>query len=266
MGVDQLPVEEAKVDGYAMLTEIDFRHPLFAAMSGPRFNDFTQIRFWKHRRVDLSNAEAARVVARFEDGDPAVIEQRIGAGRLVAMTAGWHPEDGQLARSWKFLLMLSALVDDRGAARDFPTEYLVNELVPLVDHAALGDDAKVTTPGGEVISLAADADAFAEASRPGVYTIATKRGPVRFAVNIDPLESDTAPLPPEAFEQLGVKLAGRAENRYDAARLEQLRDVELEGRQRIWQWLVATALAVLIAETWLAGRLSSRPVGALATG
>jgi hypothetical protein len=256
LGLDELPAAEAEVDGYAMLGEIDFSHPLFASMAGPRFNDFTQIRFWKYRRVELDDASDARVVARFETGDPAVIERRVGDGRLVALTAGWHPGDGQLARSWKFLLMLSALVDDRGAARDFPTEYLVNELVPLVDGVALAAERKVTAPGGQAISLAADADSFTETDKPGVYSLATRRGPVEFAVNVDPLETDTAPLAPETFEQLGVRLAGRAANPLDAEQLEQLRDVELEGRQRIWQWLVAAALAVLVFETWLAGRLS----------
>jgi hypothetical protein len=258
LGVAELPATEAEVNVYAMLGEIDFHHPLFAAMAGPRFNDFSQIRFWRYRKLDLAGAPQARAVARFENGDPAIVEQRIGAGRLVALTAGWSPDDGQLARSWKFLLMLTALVEDRGAARDFATSYLVNELVPLTDRAALGDDARVTGPGGIDVPLPADATAFVEASRPGVYTLSTTRGPVRFAVNIDPLESDTAPLEPEAFEQLGVKLAGRSDAALDAARLEQLRDVELEGRQRIWQWLVAAALGALIVETWLAGRLSRR--------
>jgi hypothetical protein len=259
LGADDLPVEEAKVNGYAMLGEIDFSHPLFAAMAGPRFNDFTQIRFWRYRQIDLGDAPDVNVVARFETRDPAIIEHRVGAGRLVALAAGWNPDDGQLARSWKFVLMLAALVDDRGAARDFPTDYLVNELVPLVDHAALGDMPQVVTPDGKTIPLPADAKAFAEATQPGIYAIAAEAGPLRFAVNVDPLESDTAPLPTETFEQLGVKLAGRADAPLDEAHRQQLRDVELEGRQRVWQWLVAAALGVLILETWLAGRLSRSP-------
>ena len=33
-----------------------------------------------------------------------------------------------------------------------------------------------------------------------------------------------------------------------------LRDVELEGRQKLWRWLLVVALGVLTLETWLAGR------------
>ncbi len=112
-------IEDAKVDGYAMLGEIDFSHPLFASMAGPKFNDFTQIRFWKYRRIQLPPSWDVHVVARFESGDPAIIERRLDKGRLVVLTAGWQPSDGQLARSWRFLLMLSSLLDDPGRCAEF---------------------------------------------------------------------------------------------------------------------------------------------------
>jgi hypothetical protein len=255
--IDELPIEEAAVDDYAMFAEIDFDHPLFAAMAGPKFNDFSQIRFWKHRTLDVAAIPDARVVARFDDGDAAIVEQRIGAGRLVVMTAGWQPSDGQLARSWKFLLMLSSLVDNNRAA-GFRTDYLVHERVALPDRALLAANVTVTKPDGATASLAKDAVAFTDMDAPGLYSFAGVKGPIRFAVNVDPTESDTAPLPPEAFEQLGARLAGKTAPPADAEHLQQLRDVELESRQRVWQWLVAAALGVLILETWLAGRLSRR--------
>ncbi len=258
LGADAMPIAEAEVDDYAMLGNVDFDHPLFAAMAGPKFNDFTQIRFWKHRRLDLAGAAEARVVAHFDDGDPAIVERRIGAGRLVVMAAGWQPSDGQLARSWKFLLMLRSLVNDNGAAAGFRTDYVVNERVPLPDRAALAEDAVISTPDDVPIELERDTTAFAATEAPGVYALAGAKGPIRFAVNIDPTESDTASLPDEALEQLGVRLAGKVLPEQDAAALQQLRDVELESRQRMWQWLLAAALVVLVVETWLAGRLSRR--------
>ena len=49
--------EEAADDDYVMLSQIDFRHPVFESMADPQFNDFTKIRFWSHRR--LSNLDDA---------------------------------------------------------------------------------------------------------------------------------------------------------------------------------------------------------------
>jgi len=36
----------------------------------------------------------------------------------------------------------------------------------------------------------------------------------------------------------------------------QLQAAELENRQKLWRWLIIGALIVIMAETWLAGRLS----------
>ena len=34
-----------------------------------------------------------------------------------------------------------------------------------------------------------------------------------------------------------------------------MQNAELEGRQKLWRWLILAAIGVLIVETWLAGRL-----------
>jgi hypothetical protein len=77
-------------------------------------------------------------------------------------------------------------------------------------------------------------------------------------VNLDPAESETAPRSPEELEQFGVPLTDAARRVAEEQRQRQLRDVELEGRQKIWRWLLAAALVVLVIETWLAGRHSRR--------
>ncbi len=125
----------------------------------------------------------------------------------------------------------------------------------------------MTKPDGAKALIPTDAHEFADTAEPGIYSLTMAEGPASFAVNLDPAESATTPLAPEAFEQLGCRLAGRADAVREAARLEQLRDVELESRQRLWQWLAGAALGLLIVETWLAGRLS-RPAasGASAIG
>jgi hypothetical protein len=48
--------------------------------------------------------------------------------------------------------------------------------------------------------------------------------------------------------------APTAEQLQDAGR--QLRDIELEGRQKLWQWLLVIGLALLLLESWLGGRMS----------
>ena len=84
--------------------------------------------------------------------------------------------------------------------------------------------------------------------------------PFRFAVNLAPEESKTAPLATEQLEQLGVPVRVQpvATAREIARREAQLKAAELEGHQKLWRWLIAATLVVIIVETWIAARLTRR--------
>ena len=62
----------------------------------------------------------------------------------------------------------------------------------------------------------------------------------------------------ETLEQLGCRLVSQAAVAENDQRQRQLRDVQLESRQKLWQWLIVAALGVLVAETWLAGRVTKQ--------
>jgi hypothetical protein len=248
------PIDDASVGNYAMLGQIAFDHPLFAPMSGPHFNDFTQIRFWKYRRLKPAQVAGANVVARFENGDPALAEWRVGKGRVYVLASGWHPSDSQLARSWKFVLLVSALVEGGRGGRADRVYFVVNEPVPLGGREIPSERPAVAKPDGTTVLLATDARSFEAADMPGLYTLATADGPQQFAVNLDPMESRTGALGAETLEQLGCRLVGRTALAHNEDQRRQLQDAQLESRQKFWQWLIAAALALLVAETWLAGR------------
>ena len=74
-------------------------------------------------------------------------------------------------------------------------------------------------------------------------------------MNLDPLESKTAPLHVETLEQFGCRLANPSRKRVDREQLRQMHNAELEGRQKLWRWLILAAIGILIVETWLAGRI-----------
>ncbi len=77
------PIQTASASEYRMLGQIDFTHPLFVPFASPRYNDFTGIRFWKHRSVSLPEDTKANVVARFDNGKPALWEQPLGQGQSL---------------------------------------------------------------------------------------------------------------------------------------------------------------------------------------
>ena len=248
-----LATEEAQVDDYAMLGKVEFNHPVFAAMAGPHFNDFTQIHFWKYRRLTAEPLEDANVLARFEGGDPALVEWRRGEGRVYVLTSGWQPGDSQLARSWKFVLLVSALVEGDQTGKSDRVYFNVNEPVPI--HAPeAGEELTVIKPDGTKVPLPPAAEAFVGTDLPGIYTYEHGDGMDNFAVNVDPLESRTAPLGAETLEQLGCRLVGPTALAENYQRRQHLQDIQLESRQKLWQWLILAALGIVVAETWLAGR------------
>jgi Aerotolerance regulator N-terminal/von Willebrand factor type A domain len=249
-------VEEANVDDYTMLGQIEFGHPLFAPMAGPQFNDFTQIHFWKYRQLESTALDDANVLARFENGDPALLEQRVGKGMLYVLTSGWHPSDSQLARSWKFVPLLATLARGPSALDQSRVQFQINEPLLLAERRQSAERITITKPDGSEIVLADGAQSFTATDQLGIYTIITPDRPQLFAVNLDPAESKTAPLELDTLEQLGVPLVNRPAAANNDHERQRLHDAQLESRQRIWQWLIAAALGLVVAETWLAGRLT----------
>ncbi len=259
LGLQRLVSEEAAPRNYAILGEIEFRHPLFAPFADPRFNDFSKIHFWKYRRLDAGTIPSARVLARFDSGDPALIEVPLGRGRVLILTSGWQPEDSQLALSTKFVPLLYAMLEQSGAPTPFPTQYHVGDLIPLPP-AGPGERAKsgtvVRAPDGSTIELPAGQTNFSRTLAPGVYTLASAGAPRRYAVNLDAAESRTAPLPADELERLGVPLARQdTAIAREAQQKIRLQDAELESRQRLWRLCLLVALAALLLETWVAARM-----------
>jgi hypothetical protein len=258
-GGDLRAVEERPAN-YAMLGEIDFRHPLFAPFADPRFSDFTKIHFWQYRRLDLATFPEARVLARFDSGDPAIVEVTVGAGRVLILGSGWHPADSQLALSSKFVPLLYAALELGGGRPPEATPALVGASVRLpVEGLAPGAALTLTQPDGTTTNLPAGTVTYDATRAPGIYELAAGTERRRFAVNLDPAESRTSPLPADELERLGVPgVQAAAEPVREAQRQARLQNAELESRQKLWRWLLVAALVILLLETWLAGWTARR--------
>lgn len=233
VGREGVTLTEVTPTNYAMLAEIDFKHPLFAPFADPRFSDFTKIHIWKYRKFDPATIPAGRVLARFDSGDPAVVEAPLGQGRLVVWATGWQPEDSQLSVSSKFVPVLWSLLELGGGVATAPSQWLV------------GDTAALPAGAG---------DKEVRFTEPGIRTVAVGERTLRFAVNLEPNESRTAPVAPDELERLGVPVAQTAPQlEPDGENQIVLQGVEAENRQKLWRWFIAATLAVLLVESALAG-------------
>ncbi len=249
-GVESLNAAEIAPANYAMLGEIDFRHPLFAPFADPRFSDFTKIHVWRYRKIAADVTPGARLIAKFDNGDPALLDIPLGRGRVILFTTGWAPEDSQFALSSKFVPLLYALLELSGNVAEHPMQFFVGDPLPLP-----AEGGTVTLPDGSTRPVAAGAT-FTDTTTPGLYR--TAQG--RYAFNLDPAESRTAPLPRDELEKLGVPLAvPAAEAAHDTAHRAILQGTEAEGRQKLWRWFVAATVLILLVESALAGWTARRP-------
>ena len=256
IGLEKLSLEEARPNNYAMLADIDFRHPLFAPFADPRFSDFTKIHFWKYRKIDSTSMSNPRVLARFDSGDPALLEVPVGKGRVLILASGWHPEDSQLALSTKFVPLMYSILEQSGAPASLPTQYHIGDSVSLAALASTRQSAlNIRGPEGSQLSAPASETNFTATLLPGIYTVTSSEGARRFAVNLDPAESRTAPLSADELERLGAPIARQVSALAPESRRQlRLQNTELENRQKIWRWVILATLALLLCETWLAGR------------
>jgi hypothetical protein len=251
------------VGDYALLGDIDFKHPLFAPFADPRFSDFTHIHFWKHRRMEIPATAQAHVLAKFDDGSPALAQIPVGGGNLLVLASGWNPADSQLALSSKFPPLMQTMLDWSGGAVPSRFQFETGDAIPSPGSAggppALFGNVEWQKPDGKKETLAAGTP-FAETDLPGIYTATFGDKRRQFAVNLSLDESRTAPLSPDELARLGVPLETPQLIPVATAQEVQrhLQRAELENQQKLWRWLIAGVLAVMFGEIILSGWLARR--------
>ena len=268
-GVTKIETQEAAPNRYAMLGRLEFDHPLLKPFSDPRFADFTRIHFWKYRRIDLADCPTARVLARFDNSDPAWLEIPVGRGTLLVWTSGWQPADSDLALSSKFVPLLYGSLEYGGTLMEHPSQYFVGDAVPIGNQIPSGaTNIRICRPDGSAALLGKDQQTFTQTDLPGVYSIADStsdtnpqsaiRNPQFFAVNLPAAESRTDPMPVEDLEKLGIALkpAGAVASEVAQQTARHNSFTEMESQQKLWRWVLVVTLIVLLMETWLGGWLT----------
>jgi hypothetical protein len=257
-------VKEAGEQGdgaYAMLGEVDSKDGLLAPFADARLKDFTKVRFWKHRVVDVEG-EGVKVLARFDSGDAAMIAVRQGAGTLLVLASGWHPADSQLALSTKFVPLWFGWLAAAGFSYEEEAAMQVGQALPWEFKV----EGKVTGPSGQVEVVKAG-EAFV-AREPGVYRVEANgvgKEARWFAVQLPAGEGRVSVMAEERLTELGVNLASGDEVAGGAGEVsaevrERMDGVETEAKQRLWLWTLVAILFLVVVESLMgAGRGRESP-------
>lgn len=245
-------ISEAVLSDFAVLGDIDHEHPLFAPFGSAQFSDFSRVRFWHYRKLGFAKESGVRVVARFEGGDPALLECSVGRGRVFVWTSEWRPHDSQWVLSSRCVPFLSGLLDcAEGAQLPFVLKTPLEAFaVPKGATEFRNSEGKRFAVHGSTASL----------DEPGVYEIQPSGG--RVVVNVAPEEARIRVLTSEALSKIGFTAnasrdSGVPADPHENAREASPVDVDAEKQQGAWRYVLAVVLAFLLFETWWAGRLSA---------
>lgn len=248
--------EAARLSGdYVVMSEIKTDHPIFEVFK--RSGRLATARIFGYVRATAS--EGAGVIARFEDGSPALIEATRGGGKLLLFTSTLDASWNDLPLTPIYLPLVRQMARHLGE-REERAWNLVGQTF-TVDAAKDGNPPAVDAPNGERITdrkQTNTGELIVAAREPGFYRLRYTGGSDFAAVNVDSRESDLTRLNVEEFVAAVTGADPKAASA--AAANEKLSNEEIESRQRVWRLLLIAALLLFVAEGVLARRMKTARV------
>jgi hypothetical protein len=249
------PVDRSRGQA-ARLVGLEYGHAVFEPFRAPRSGDFSAARFYGYRAMTLQ--PGAAVLARFDDGSPALVERHAGAGRVLVWASSLDLEWNDLAVKPIFLPFIHQVARYLAAYRQPEPWLTVGEVLdPARTMAGHPNDVRtVISPSGQRISLDPEGGDVVELVEQGFYELrgqSTGPGPAAtVAANVDLNESDLTSIDPKEM----VAAVGGRGTAAEGGGTAELSDATREATQRVWWYLLFAAALFLGAETVVGNRLS----------
>ena len=272
-------VVDRTTDAGGTLASVDYGHPVFELFSASRGGDFSTAHLFRYRQ--LVPAGDSGVIARLDDGAPALVEKTVGGGKVLMWASSLDEYWTDLPVQPVFLPFVHELAKYAGRYGDARAWFTAGDVLDLSRHGELtapflananggaGADAAtlqlvLESPSGKRVPLTASGpDHLATLTEQGFYELrglGTAAGSGRpIAVNVDPKESDLAHFDPKELVAAVTATPGKGGPGSGSASAPE----ELERGQTIWWYLLIVALLLMAGETILSNRLS-RTDGSLA--
>jgi hypothetical protein len=238
---------------------LEYGHAVFEPFRAPRSGDFSAARFYGYRTV--TPAKDAQVLARFDDGSPALIERQVGQGRVLLWASTLDLYWNDLPLKPVFLPFMHQVVKHLSSYRERSSSSLVGQVIDLSEFLAPVPGEKpsgrlILSPSGQREDLEGEQSRVLELAEQGFYEIREARpgSPTAVAAsNVELVESDVTPVDPQEIAA-AVSSGGRVAGAASGAIV--LPDEAQERTQRLWWYLMFAGILLLTAESLLAHRLS----------
>jgi hypothetical protein len=244
----------------ARLVALEYGHPVFEPFRAPRSGDFSAARFYGYRALSLD--PEATVLARFEDGAPALVERRVGAGRVLVWASSLDIEWNDFPVKPVFLPFVHQVARYLAAYRQPEPWLTVGDVLDPSRRVATpaSDIRTVLSPSAQRLSLDPEGGDVVMLEEQGFYELreqpAGAGGPAAtIAANVDLSESDLTPMDPR---EVVAAVAGGAAAFDGEGDTYEMTDATREATQRFWWYLLFAGAVLLSAETLVSNRMGTR--------
>ncbi len=251
------------------LNPASITHPALGIFRETSTLDIGTARFSTYFTLEPENsadASAVQVMARFSNSDPALVERKVGMGRVIIAASGAGANTNQLPLKPAFVpfvyQMVSHLAQGASSRRNLKQDEPFLLTLPLTE---ANKAVRVTPPDGKTVSRRTALEnggvqfAFKDTAQSGVYTLAVEGSPQKdaFAVTLADNESDlTYTDPREKLIATGVppsKIFTTITTNTIAVEVRKSR----YGTE-IWRTLIWILLGLIFLESLLAQRFGRR--------
>jgi hypothetical protein len=230
------------------ITDVKFDHPIFEVFREGGRLAASRV-FGYFRSEPRPNAS---VLARYEDGSPALVELNSGKGRVLLFTSTLGPAWNDLALTPLYLPFVHQMVRYAGA-REQGSWFALGQTFTVAKERQ-GAPPAVDTPAGTRLSdlhLTPDGDLLVTGREPGFYRLRYNAGPNFAAVDVNGAEGDFTKL---NFTDFIAAVTGGSGNTAGSDANHRTSLEETEAKQRVWWPLLLLALLLLITESLLSRR------------
>jgi hypothetical protein len=203
------------------------------------------------------------VLARFDDGTPALLERKSGAGRTLLWSSTLDLEWNDMAVKPVFLPFIHTVTKYLADYAEAPASLTVGQVIPAPRRgagrggAASRGGTVAVAPSGARVAVETE-DGALELGEQGFYDVRTQGAGADSATvlasNVDLTESDLTPMDPK---ELLAAVAGRAPGAPAGLGEARPSDESQAQAQRLWWYLLVAGGLLLAGETLLSNRLST---------
>ena len=241
--------------GSGTLGAIEYGHAVFEPFRGPRSGDFSAARFYGYR--SLTPAKDAQILARFDDGAPAVVERSVGRGRVLVWASTLDLFWNDLPLKPVYLPFVHQVVRHLADYRERATWATVGQVIDLSQEGDAERARVALTPSGERLPLEGETGRVLELSEQGFYEVREQGRPSALvtvaASNVELAESDRTDVDPA---EIVTAVTGGPSVTSGPGGQTALPDAAQEQTQRLWWYLLFAGILLLTGESVLAHRMS----------